>query len=243
MEDMEYILTETRWVTGISPAHGGSGDPSPVTAFGTLQGMKAAASWQLGGDSLAGHTVAIQGLGHVGCHLARYLREEGAKVFGCDIDSERAERGRELGVELVAPEEIFDVDCDVFAPCALGAAINDETLPRLRCRVVAGAANNQLAEERHGDELHARGILYAPDFVINAGGLINVYNELIGYHRERAMHMARGIYRTMLSIFQVSRAGSIPTYQAAERIAEERIERVGRIRRRGWGRLIRNGRA
>jgi leucine dehydrogenase len=247
MEDMEVILQETRWVTGVSPAHGGGGDPSPVTAFGVLQGIKAAVRWQFGssdGVDLSGRSIAIQGLGSVGYHLARYLKDEGAMLFGADIDADAIAQARdELGVEIVSPEEILRVECDVVAPCALGAVLNDRTLPELRCKVVAGAANNQLEnEERHGRALHDRGILYAPDFVINAGGLINVYNELTGYNRERAMRMTRGIYLNMMRVFEISRAESIPTYVAADRVAEERIARIKGMRAQHWGRMIRESR-
>jgi leucine dehydrogenase len=238
-EDMEVIHHETRWVTGLPPELGGGGDPSPVTAFGTLQGIKAAVQ-HLGQDSLQGRSVAIQGLGSVGYHLARFLRDEGAKVFGADIDAEATEKARqELGVEIVPTGEILEVECDVVAPCALGAVINDESIPRLRCRIVAGAANNQLAEDRHGQALHDRKILYAPDYVINAGGLINVYNELIGYNREVAMRTARGIYGNMGRLFDIARAQSIPTYVAADRLAEERIGRIKGLGGQHWVRTVR----
>jgi leucine dehydrogenase len=242
MEDMELIFSETRWVTGISPAHGGGGDPSPVTAYGVLQGIKAAARWHFGDATLAGRSVAIQGLGNVGFHLAGYLKDEGAKVFGADLDPEAAERARaEHGVEVVPVDQILAAECDILAPCALGAALNDQTIPRLRCKVVAGGANNQLAdEERHGRELHERGILYAPDFVLNAGGLISVYNELMtSYNRERALRMTRGIYLNLMKVFETSRSESIPTAAAAERVAEERIRKMARLRPQHWGRLIR----
>ncbi|HWM93043.1 MAG TPA: Glu/Leu/Phe/Val dehydrogenase dimerization domain-containing protein [Thermoanaerobaculia bacterium] len=241
MDDMEVILSETRWVTGVSPSHGGSGDPSPVTAFGVLQAMKAAVQWHFGnGSTLAGRSVAIQGLGNVGYHLASYLKDEGAKLFAADIDSERTERAREeLDAEIVSVDEILGVDCDVVAPCALGAVINQRTIPTLRCKIVAGAANNQLQdEERDGMALHERGILYAPDFVGNAGGLINVYNELTGYNRDRAMHMTRGIHANMIRVFEISRAESIPSYRAADRVAEERIRRIQGMRAQHWGRAI-----
>src|SRR4051812_28447972 len=237
-EDMEVVYHETRWVTGLPPEAGGGGDPSPVTAFGTLQGIKAAVQ-HLGDDSLQGKSVAIQGLGSVGHNLAKFLRDEGAKVFGADIDADSIERARELGVEIVPTGEILEVDCDVVAPCALGAVINDNSIPKLRCRIVAGAANNQLAEDRHGQELHNRGILYAPDYVINAGGLINVYNELIGYNREVAMRTARGIYGNMVRLFEIARAQSLPTYIAADRLAEERIARIKSIGGKHWVRTVR----
>jgi len=240
VEDCEIILTETRWVTGISPSHGGSGDPSPVTAFGTLQGMKAAARRKNGDVDLAGKAVAVQGLGSVGMWLASYLAEEGVKLFGCDIDEEATAQARdEHGVEIVPIDEIYDVECDIFAPCALGAVLNDDTIPRLRCEVVAGAANNQLAEERHARELADRGILYAPDFVINAGGLINVYNELTGeYNQERALRMTRSIYLNMMRVFEIAEQAEITTADAADALAEERIANVRALGTRQWGRLI-----
>lgn len=240
MEDMETVLAETQWVTGVSAANGGGGDPSPVTAFGVLLGMKAAVQWQFGDASLKGRTVAVQGLGSVGYHLARYLKDEGAKIFGADIDPEAIATAREeLGVEIVPTAEILEVECDVLAPCALGAVLNARTIPRLRCKVVAGAANNQLEnEERDGQALHDRGILYAPDFVGNAGGLINVYNELQGYNRDTAMRMARGIHTGMTRLFEIARAQSIPTYRAAERLAEERIARARGLGSRHWSRSI-----
>ncbi len=241
MEDMELILTETRWVTGVAPAHGGGGDPSPVTAHGVFQGIKAAAAEHWGEPGLAGKSVAIQGLGSVGYYLASYLREEGAKLFGADIDREQANKAAsELGVELVAPDEILEIDCDVLAPCALGAILNAESIPKLRCQIVAGGANNQLAdEERDGLALHDRGILYAPDFVINAGGLINVYNELGGdYNRERALRMTRVIYLNLKRVFEISKEERLPTGVAADRLAEERIETVRKLGSRHWGRFI-----
>jgi leucine dehydrogenase len=242
VEDCETILTETPWVTGVSEVHGGSGDPSPVTAFGTLQGIKAAVTKCFDDPSLAGRSVAIQGLGSVGMWLASYLAEEGAKLFGCDIDAEAtAEAAERHGVEIVSTEEIYDVDCDIFAPCALGAILNDDTIPRLRCSVVAGAANNQLDDEsRHASELAARGILYAPDFVINAGGLINVYNELSGdYNRERALLMTRTIYLKLMRVFELAEQEGITTAVAADRVAEERIQEIKGLGTRQWGNMIR----
>ena len=241
MDDMEQILAETRWVTGLSLAQGGGGDPSPVTAFGVLQGIKAAAAWQLGSPRLAGHTVAIQGLGSVGFALARYLRDEGARVLAADIDPDAAARARDqLAVEVLAPAEVLEAECDVLAPCALGAVLDDHSIPKLRCKIVAGAANNQLAdEERHGQALHDRGILYAPDFVLNAGGLFNVYSELTGYNRETALSMARGLYQNTTRIFEMSRAHAIPTSVAAHRIAEDRIASVTSMRSHFWARKMR----
>lgn len=243
MEDMEVILSETRWVTGVSPAHGGSGDPSPVTAYGVLQGIKAAANWKNDEPSLRGLTVAVQGVGNVGYYLAKYLIDEGAKVIGADIDPDRTAKAEsDLGVEIVSSEEIMEVDCDVLAPCALGAGLNQESIPKLRCSIVAGGANNQLHnEEIDGVALHERDILYAPDFVINAGGLINVYNELTGdYNQERALRMTRGIYLNLMRVFQISKEEKVPTYVAADRMAEERIATIKHLGSRHWGRFISN---
>ena len=244
MEDMEIILTETRWVTGVSPAHGGSGDPSPVTAYGVLQGIKAATNLVFGEPEIKGRSVAIQGLGSVGYYLAKYLKRDGAdKIFGADIDTEAAEKAAtDFGVELVSTEDISKVECDILAPCALGASLNEESIPELRCRIVAGAANNQLAnEERDGFALHEREILYAPDFVINAGGLINVYNELAGaYNQDRALRMTRGIYLNLMRVFEISRSEALPTYVAADRMAEERIAKIKGLGARHWGRFISN---
>jgi leucine dehydrogenase len=242
VQDCEVILTETPWVTGVSEAHGGSGDPSPVTAFGTLQGMKAAARRKWDG-TLEGRSVAIQGLGSVGMWLASYLRDEGVtKIFGSDIDDEATQQAAdEYGVEIVPPDDIYGVDCDIFAPCALGAILNDDTIPRLACSVIAGAANNQLDdEERHARELAGRDILYSPDFVINAGGLINVYNELSGdYNRERALLMTRTIYLKMMRVFELAEQEGITTAVAADRVAEERIQEIKGLGTRQWGTMIR----
>ncbi|MEM7052374.1 MAG: Glu/Leu/Phe/Val dehydrogenase dimerization domain-containing protein [Acidobacteriota bacterium] len=241
MEDMDAIFTESRWVTGVAPALGGSGDPSPVTAYGTLQGIKAAARWRFDDASLSGKSVAIQGLGSVGLYLASYLKDEGAKVFGCDIDPEAtAEAASKHTVEIVHPDEIYDVDCDIFAPCALGAVLNDDTIPRLRCSIVAGASNNQLHDsDRHGAALSDRKILYAPDFVINAGGLINVYNELTGsYNQERALRMTRSIFLNLTRVFEIAKAENIPTAEAGDRVAEERMTKIKALGVRQWGRLI-----
>jgi len=237
VSDMEHIAAETRWVTGLPVDRGGSGDPSPVTARGVLSGIKASVQRLWGSPALGGRTVAIQGLGSVGGFLAGYLRDEGARVVGCDIDPEALAAARENQVEIVAPEAIYDVDCDVFAPCALGAILNPGTIARLKAKVVAGGANNQLAEpERDGAELEARGILYAPDFVINAGGLINVYNEWVGYNRDRAMRMAEGIFANTLRVFEIAERDRIPTWLAGDRLAEERIRSIERTGPRHWER-------
>ena len=239
--DMEWIATETRWVTGLPIDRGGSGDPSPVTARGVLSGIRAAAQKRWGSPSLAGRTVAVQGLGNVGGFLAGFLHHEGALVVGCDIDRAAVEAARDgNGVVPVEPDAIYDVEADVFAPCALGAILNPQTIPRLKVGIVAGGANNQLAEpERDGAALEGRGILYAPDFVINAGGLINVYSEYVGYDRERALRMADRIFDTTLRVFEIAESEKIPTWLAGDRLAEERIAAVRRITPRYWERLAR----
>ena len=227
VEDMEYVYEETKHVTGIRSTPHGSGDPSPVTAYGVYHGIKASSRKKLGTDELKGIRVAVQGAGHVGYHLCENLAEEGAVLTICDIDDERVRKVvDDFGARPVESDAIYDVECDVFAPCALGAIINDGTLRRLRCSIVAGAANNQLEEDRHGDALDAKGILYAPDYVINAGGLINVYGELVGYGIETAKEKARGIYGTLLSIYDIAEEEGIPTYRAADRLARERIRKA-----------------
>lgn len=227
--DMDYVNMETSHVTGLS---GTSGDPSPVTAFGVYRGIKAAAKEKFGSDDLEGRTVAVQGVGHVGYYLCQHLAAEGARLIVTDIDQERVRRVvKEFEAQAVQPNEIYSVQTDVYAPSALGATINDQTIPQLKAQIVAGAANNVLAEERHGDELHRRGILYAPDYVINAGGLINVYGELNGWNQEQSMRKAGEIFSTLVNLFDLSREEGIPTYKAADRIAQQRIEAVGRIQR------------
>ena len=228
-DDMEFVAMETQHVTGL---HGTSGDPSPVTAFGVYRGIKAAARHRYGSDDLTGKTVTVQGVGHVGYYLCQNLASDGARLVVTDIDPEKVARiVREFGASAVGPNEIYSVQADVYAPSALGATINDQTIPLLRVDIVAGAANNVLAEERHGDELHRRGILYAPDYVINAGGLINVCGELNGWTPERSMRKAGEIYNTLLQIFELADGEGIPTYRAADRVAERRIESVGKIQR------------
>jgi leucine dehydrogenase len=227
VEDMEYVYEETKHVTGIRSTPHGSGDPSPVTAYGVYHGIKASCRKKLGTDELKGIRIAVQGAGHVGYNLCENLASEGAVLTICDIDDERVRKVvDDFRATPVTTDAIYDVDCDVFAPCALGAIINDGTLRRLRCSIVAGAANNQLEEDRHGDALDAKGILYAPDYVINAGGLINVYGELVGYGIETAKEKARGIYGTLLSIYDIAEEDGLPTYRAADRLARERIRKA-----------------
>ncbi len=228
-QDMEYIKAETNHVTGLI---GRSGDPSPVTAYGVYRGIKACARYRYGSDDLAGKTVALQGCGHVGYHLAKLVHAEGAHLVASDVDPLRVARVvDECQAQGVPPDDIYGVHADVFAPCALGAVINDDTLKVLRVAIVAGAANNQLALERHGDLLEERGITYAPDYVINGGGLINVNAELAGWPPERARAKAGEIYDALLRVFEIARDEGIPTYRAADRLAEERIAAVAKVRR------------
>ncbi|AJO18949.1 MULTISPECIES: branched-chain amino acid dehydrogenase [Bacillus] len=231
VEDMDIIHDETDFVTGISPAFGSSGNPSPVTAYGVYKGMKAAAKEAFGTDSLEGKTVAVQGVGNVAYNLCRHLHEEGAKLIVTDINKEAVERAvAEFGARAVDPDDIYSQECDIYAPCALGATINDDTIPQLKAKVIAGAANNQLKETRHGDQIHDMDIVYAPDYVINAGGVINVADELYGYNSERALKKVEGIYGNIERVLEISKRDRIPTYLAADRLAEERIERMRQSR-------------
>ncbi|MFC5540291.1 MAG: Glu/Leu/Phe/Val dehydrogenase dimerization domain-containing protein [Bacilli bacterium] len=232
VEDMDLIYEETDYVTGISPTYGSSGNPSPVTAYGVYLGMKASAKEAFGDDSLRGKRIAVQGLGNVAYHLCKHLHEEGAKLIVTDINQDRVKRAvDEFGAEAVEPEDIYKQEVDIFSPCALGAIINDETIPQLKAKVIAGSANNQLKESRHGQILHEKGIVYAPDYVINAGGVINVADELYGYNRERAMKRVEMIYDSLTKIFRMSKEENIPTYLAANRLAEERINSVFKSRK------------
>ncbi|WP_226035077.1 Leu/Phe/Val dehydrogenase [Aquibacillus saliphilus] len=222
--DMDLIHEETDFVTGISPAFGSSGNPSPVTAYGVYKGIKAAAKEAFGSDMLEGKTVAVQGVGNVAYTLCEYLHGEGANLIVTDINKQAVNKAVEaFGAKAVDPSDIYAVDCDIYAPCALGATINDDTISKLKAKVVAGAANNQLQETKHGDILHEKGIVYAPDFVINAGGVINIADELSGYNKERAFKSVEKIYDNLSRVFEISRRDGIPTYVAADRLAEERI--------------------
>lgn len=230
--DMEIIKMETDFVSGLPENMGGSGDPSPVTAYGVYVSMKASAKEVWGNDSLSGKKVLVQGIGHVGEVLVSHLTEEGAKVYIHDISEERLKAAAaKYKAEVVSPDKMFDLDIDIYAPCALGATVNDDTLSKLKCKIICGAANNQLADEKkHGDLVGSQGILYAPDFVVNAGGIINVYYELEGYNRERAMTHAEKIYDTTFNLFQLAKKEGIPTYMAANRLGEQRIEAIARIK-------------
>ena len=224
--DMVNVSKGTKHVTGLPESMGGGGDPSPVTAYGVFMGMKAAAKQSYGSDNLKGKKIGIQGVGHVGENLVRLVSEQGAKVYVTDINQDLLKDiANKYNAEIVSLDGIYDLDMDIYAPCALGATLNTENIARLKCSVVSGAANNQLADENiHGPMLAQKGILYAPDFLINAGGLINVYSELNGYDRKTALQHTENIYTTTLEIFQKAASENITTIEAAKKIAEQRIE-------------------
>ncbi|MFW5927026.1 MAG: Glu/Leu/Phe/Val dehydrogenase dimerization domain-containing protein [Wenzhouxiangella sp.] len=230
VNDMEYVFQETDNVVGVHQVHGGSGDPSPFTALGTVQGIRASLQRKYGDEEIGNYSFAVQGVGHVGMELVKLLRNAGAKVFVTDINEESVQKAVELGCEAVGTDDIYDVDADVFSPTALGAVVNEQTIPRFKFKIVCGAANNQLATNECGDELEQRGILYAPDYAVNAGGLMNVSIEFEGYNRERAKRMMRTIYYNVSKIFKIAERDGIPTWKAADRMGEERIEMVGKLK-------------
>jgi leucine dehydrogenase len=227
--EMTWVNMETNHVSGLP---GKSGDPSPVTAYGVYMGMKAAAKKTYGNDSLKGKKVSVQGAGHVGEYLIQFLEKEGAEIFVTDIYKPTLERiAKEYKVTVVAPEDIYDLDVDIYSPCALGATVNDDTLGRLKCKIIAGAANNQLQDEvKHGKMCMEMGITYAPDYLINAGGVINCFFEVTGYDKERVMDLTKDIFNTTLAILNKAEEENIPTYLAANKMAEERIEQIGKIK-------------
>lgn len=233
VKDMEYVRMETKYVTGIPIALGGSGDPSVVTAYGVYVGMKAAANEKWGSDSLKGKKIVVQGAGKVASFLCEHLFKEEAELFVTDINESRINNLlKNVKAVVIKPEEIFDIKADIFSPNALGAIINDNSINKLKVEIIAGGANNQLEDEKkHGSMLFEKGILYAPDYVINAGGLMNVASELEGYSRERAFTHAETIYGIMKKIFSESKRLNIPTNEASNKIAEERIEKVSKISR------------
>lgn len=238
VNDMEYIFMETDNVVGVAETHGGSGDPSPWTAKGVVEGLRACVEHRLGQSDLKGLSVAVQGAGNVGGHLVDLFTSAGMKVFVCDIDKKRCEQLVEKHkgkVSMVSTEEIYEVDVDVFCPSALGAILNEKTIPRLKCSIVAGSANNQLANPECGDELFKRKILFAPDYAINAGGLMNVSIELGGYDERRANRMIRNIYYCIKAILQHSALEKLPEYRCADRVAEKRISEISRIKGRHKG--------
>jgi leucine dehydrogenase len=224
--DMDRIHKVTPYVTGISEEIGGSGNPSPVTAYGVYMGMKAAAKYRFGSDDLNGKKILVQGIGHVGETLVEYLSKEGALVQITDINDERVrEVSHKYGAQIFTGSDIYSADVDIYAPCALGATVNDETIGKIKAKVIAGAANNQLANEVvHGQILKDKGILYAPDFLINAGGIINVYAEIVKYDKAESMRRTENIYNTALDIFNFADQHNMTTYQAALSVAQQRID-------------------
>ena len=229
--DLESVRQETRHVVGLDTTLGGSGDTSIMTALGIYMGMRACAAHVWGEDSLRGKRIAMQGFGKVASNTAAHLLQEDAEVVATDISEAALDKARQMGVKVVAPDAIYDVDCDIFAPCALGSVINSETIPRLRCRVVAGGANNQLAAPADGDELHRRGITYAPDFLINSGGIINVAAE-IGqpYNPDRSRQQTERIYEQMAAVLATASKQEITTARAADLLAEQRLHSVRNMR-------------
>lgn len=239
-QDFVYASQESDYLVGLPEEYGGSGDTAIPTAYGIYMGMKAAAKKTYGDESLKGLIVAVQGIGKVGHLVVDYLIEEGAKVIVTDIseDSLIGLKEKYPSIKTVAPDEIFEQECDIFSPCALGAIINDETIPKLKCKIIAGSANNQLAEEDiHGEILHKKGILYAPDYVINAGGLIQVSDPLEtgDINIDRVMAKTKNIYNILMEIFTLSEEKDVPTYKAANELAENRIEAIGQIKRKYVG--------
>jgi leucine dehydrogenase len=230
-EDASYINCETEYIVGLET---GSGNPSPVTAYGVFKGIQAALNEIYGSDDLTGKTVAIQGLGAVGRRLAERLHEAGAKLYVTTRDKAKIDKAvAELGATAVSLDEIYGVECDVFSPCARGAIINDKTIEQFKCKIIAGAANNQLAESRHGDMLHEKGILYVPDYIINSGGVINIIDDISGreYNRENAMKNTARIYDSCKKVFEIAKRDNIPTHKAADIMAEERIAAVRKIKK------------
>lgn len=228
-QDMTWVNMETNNVVGLP---GKSGDPSPVTAYGVYMGMKAAAKVQFGSDSLSGKKVAVQGVGHVGEYLVSHLAKEGAEVFITDIHEDTLKSvSSKYGAKVVGLDEIYEVEMDIYAPCALGATVNDDTLSKLKCSIIAGAANNQLQDEKiHGELVKSRGMIYVPDYMLNAGGVINCYAEVKGLSSEWAMNKAEEIYNTTLNIIDRSNSTNEPTYKIANQMAEERIASIGQVK-------------
>ena len=231
VNDMENVYRETEYVVGVHQVHGGSGDPAPFTAYGALQGLMATLNRKFGNEEIGKYSFAVQGLGHIGMEYVKLLKERGAKLFVTDLNPALVEHAvEEYGAEAVKPDEIYDLPVDVFSPCALEYAINEQTLPRLKAKVICGTANNQMSHVT-GVEAAKRGILYAPDYAVNAGGVMNVSLEIDGYNRERAMRMMRTIYHNLGRIYEIADRDRIPTYMAADRLAEERIEKIGKLKR------------
>lgn len=232
VEDIEHIFTETNYVTGVAQQYGGSGNPAPYTALGVFRGIEASVTKAFGDRSLKGKTVAIQGVGSVGFELAKLLNEAGASIVYTDVSERGIQKMKEAfpQAKFVAPNDIFSVNCDVYAPCAMGASVNDETIPQLKCKIVCGAANNQLKEDRHGLILKEKGILYAPDYLVNAGGVMNVSIEFEGWADSKSRRMIDTIYDKTLQVFAISDEQKIPVNKAADVMAENRIASMKNIK-------------
>ena len=229
--DLEYVKQETDYVLGLPTTAGGSGDTSVMTGLGIYMGMKACAREAWGSDSLNGKTVAMQGFGKVATHTAHHLVKENARLVVTDVYPDALERAKELGLEVVTSDSIYNVDCDIFSPCALGGVLNVDTIPQLKCQVVVGGANNQLMTDADGEELHRRGIVYGPDYIVNSGGIINVEAELAGYYNpERAREKTERVYEIVEQVIAISKREAIPTSKAADRLAEDRLSSVRGIK-------------
>lgn len=236
--DFVSAAKQTKYLVGLPEEYGGSGNSAIITAYGVWRGIKATAEEAFGTDALKNLIITVQGLGKVGQQLVKYLYEEEAKIIVTDILEENVQKvvTEYPEVKSATPEEIFSLDCDIFSPNAMGAVINDETIPQLKCKAIAGSANNVLAEEHHGDILHEKGILYAPDYVINSGGLIQVADELQGYNKERAFKNASLIYDSLSEIYRISKEKNIPTNKAADLLVEKKVEIIGKIQSKYYGR-------
>ena len=230
VEDMVHVRKETPYAAGLPEFMGGLGGAEVITGYGLYRGAQACCGEVFGSDSLEGRTVAIQGFGKVAHSFAQYLIKDGARIIASDIDESRIALAAEMGASIVAPEEIYDVECDIFSPCALGGVLNSDTIPRLRAPIVAGAANNQLLEDRHASELQNAGILYAPDFAINPGGIITVACEMAGYGRDAALDMTSRVYQTISEVIARSKSDRVTTAEAANRLAEARISSVRNVK-------------
>jgi leucine dehydrogenase len=230
--DMEYIRMETQHVMGVPESIGGSGDPSPITALGVFMGIKAAVKELYGNDTLAGRSVVVQGIGHVGENLVRLLRDENAMVYVTDINEERiGQVAKKYGAQAVSNNTIFDIEADIYSPCALGATINAQTIGKLKYAIIAGSANNQLEDEQEqGRMLLEKGVLFAPDYVINAGGVINCYSELMGFSKKRTLQLTENIYEATRNVLRLSKAEKISTIEAANKIAEKRIADIKKVK-------------
>jgi leucine dehydrogenase len=230
--DMEYIRMETEHVMGVPESIGGSGNPAPIAAMGVFMGIKASVKEHFGNDSLTGKSVIVQGIGQVGEHLVKLLRDENVKVYVSDINEERTGQvSKKYGAEAVSNNSIFDIDADIYSPCALGATVNTHTINKLKCSIIAGSANNQLEDEDiHGKLLLEKGILFAPDYVINAGGIINCYSELMGFSKKRTLQLTENIYEATRNILKLSKAENISTIQAANKIVEKRIADINKVK-------------